>query len=275
MNENESIVPAITLDVAVARPPDVVLAEARRAAVALADVVKNKNKPVVFNGEQYLEFEDWQTVARFYGLTARVTRTSPIEMAGAAGFEAQAEALVIGTGQVVSAAEAMCMNDEPNWSKKPLFQLRSMAQTRACAKALRNVLAWVVVLAGYKATPAEEMTGQERGHRGQQSAPQAEAAPPSGESYVQKLKDALHGDVEELADLTKFFSKRDQKEVPGCRDWGKLSETRAKIAYETWKQKHYGEEQQPEPEPPPADDNGDMMSMDEMKDRLNRSRRRL
>jgi hypothetical protein len=44
---------------------------------------------------------------------------------------------------------------------KPLFQLRSMAQTRACAKALRSIFAWVVVLAGYKPTPAEEMTGHE------------------------------------------------------------------------------------------------------------------
>lgn len=49
------------------------------------------------------------------------------------------------------------MNDETNWRGKPLFQLRSMAQTRACAKALRNVLAFVPVLAGYEATPAEEM----------------------------------------------------------------------------------------------------------------------
>jgi len=32
-----------------------------------------------------------------------------------------------------------------------------MAQTRAGAKALRNVLAWVAVLAGYKPTPAEEI----------------------------------------------------------------------------------------------------------------------
>ena len=47
--------------------------------------------------------------------------------------------------------------DESNWSSKPLFQLKSMAQTRACAKALRNVLAWVVVLAGYTPAPAEEM----------------------------------------------------------------------------------------------------------------------
>lgn len=54
------------------------------------------------------------------------------------------------------------MQDEPNWRGKPLFQLKSMAQTRACAKALRNVLAWVVVLAGYAPTPSEEMTHAER-----------------------------------------------------------------------------------------------------------------
>ena len=39
----------------------------------------------------------------------------------------------------------------------PLFQLASMAQTRANAKVLRNVLSWVAVLAGYRPTPAEEM----------------------------------------------------------------------------------------------------------------------
>ena len=41
----------------------------------------------------------------------------------------------------------------------PLFQLESMSQTRAMAKALRSCYAWVVVLAGYASTPAEEMDG--------------------------------------------------------------------------------------------------------------------
>lgn len=39
----------------------------------------------------------------------------------------------------------------------PLFQLASMAQTRACSKVLAQVLKWVVVLAGYAPTPAEEI----------------------------------------------------------------------------------------------------------------------
>lgn len=138
--------------------PKVVLEQAMLAAKALQEVISKKKKPVMFNGEQYLEFEDWQTVARFYGYTVQVRETKPVEFGSIKGFEAFADVLMVRTGQIVSSAESMCMSDEPNWAKKPLFQLRSMAQTRACAKAFRNVLAWVVVLAGYRATPAEEMS---------------------------------------------------------------------------------------------------------------------
>jgi hypothetical protein len=144
-------------DLEISRPVNEVLSEARKAAMALKDVISKKSSPVTFNGKQYLEFEDWQTLGKFYGVTAKVTGSRILELGGAAGYEAEAEAVHVASGRVISRAESMCMTDEPNWSKKPLFQLRSMAQTRACAKALRNVLAWVVVLAGYAPTPAEEM----------------------------------------------------------------------------------------------------------------------
>jgi hypothetical protein len=188
MSENENIVP-VAAGIMVRKPKEV-LAEAVMAAEALAEVIKKKVKPVIFNGEQYLEFEDWQTCAKFYNLSVRVIWTRPIEIGGAIGFEAGAEVVNNLTGMIVSAAEAMCLNDEDKWSKRtkyewvngkrekvgeiavPLFQLRSMAQTRACAKAFRNVLAWVVVLAGFKATPAEEMTGMEF-----QQSPKADVKP--------------------------------------------------------------------------------------------------
>lgn len=158
---NQELEVAGQKDLSVLRSPVEILAEARNAALALKDVISKKKNPVIFNGEQFLEFEDLQTLGRFYGVTAKVTHSSPIQIEGSSGFEARAVAIHVPTGMEISAADSMCMNDEPNWSKKPLFQLRSMAQTRACAKALRNVLAWVVVLAGYRPTPAEEMTGQE------------------------------------------------------------------------------------------------------------------
>ena len=173
----ENVIPVTDFSGGLAfRPPETVLAEAALAAKALQSVVSEKKNPVTFGGVQYLEFEDWQTLARFYGVTAKVVSTTFVEYGGAKGFESRAEAIAVQNGTVLSAAEAMCLNDEKTWSTRavyrqdergkkikigvapvPMFQLRSMAQTRACAKALRNVLAWVAVLAGYKPTPAEEM----------------------------------------------------------------------------------------------------------------------
>uniref|UniRef100_A0A6M3L609 Uncharacterized protein n=2 Tax=viral metagenome TaxID=1070528 RepID=A0A6M3L609_9ZZZZ len=161
-------------------PPEIVLENARTAARALSDVLSNKKKPVIMNGEQYLEFEDWQTCGQFYGYTVKTGDAMPVEVDGVKGAKASADIIDIHTGMYLGGAEAYCMRDEDHWNTRPKyewqgegenrkrvkvgdeivpwFQLASMAQTRAGSKALRNRLAWVVVLAGYKATPAEEMT---------------------------------------------------------------------------------------------------------------------
>lgn len=143
------------------RDPNVVLREAEKAAKALKRIIDQKPNKVKFNGEIYLENEDWLTVARFYGVTARIQSTSPLQFGEGEfpirGWQATAEAFHVERNEVISTADSMCLQDEPQWAKKPLFQLRSMAQTRASSRVLRQVFGWVVVLAGYKATPAEEM----------------------------------------------------------------------------------------------------------------------
>jgi hypothetical protein len=153
--------------------PEQVLADAASAARALKSVIDGKANPVRMNGKTYLEFEDWQTVGRFYGVAVRVVQSKPIlddpvegqKPRGNKGWEARAEVVNLATNQVISQAESMCGRDEPRWAAREEFQIRSMAQTRACAKALRNCLAWVVVLAGFGATPAEELPSTGRGPR--------------------------------------------------------------------------------------------------------------
>ncbi|MCH7541556.1 hypothetical protein IH981_02130 [Patescibacteria group bacterium] len=136
--------------------PKKVIDFAQKAAWALQRIIKGKSKPVIINNEQYLEFEDWQTIGRFYGITVGVEWCKRIKDGDKfLGWEARA--VVFCNGETISSAESACMIDEPRWASRPEFQIRSMAQTRACAKALRNVLAFVPVLAGYKTTPAEEM----------------------------------------------------------------------------------------------------------------------
>ena len=127
-----------------------------KCATALMQVVASKPKKVMINGEQYLEFEDWQTLGRFFGITVGVDSTKQIVINDInKGWEAKA--IVYKDGKIISSAEAMCMRSEKNWANRDEFTLRSMAQTRACAKALRNVLAWVAVLGGFRPTPIEDM----------------------------------------------------------------------------------------------------------------------
>lgn len=169
---------------ALQRAPEVALTEAAEAARGLQQVISAQPNPVKFNGKVHLRFEDWQLLGAFYGVAARVEWTRPLAVDGVHGFESRAVAVVVATGQVISAGEASCCDDEDRWRSRPRyewrtatggkrervqvgedvvpsFQLRSMSQTRACAKALRNCLAWVVVLAGYGGTPAEELPAQE------------------------------------------------------------------------------------------------------------------
>jgi hypothetical protein len=178
--------------------PQELLEEARLAARCLKDVLDQKPDKVMMNGQQYLEYEDWQTLGQFYGYTVQTRDAVEVNIAGVRGAKAEADLLEFRTGVVVGHAEAYCMRDEDKWNTRakyewrdmesgrrekvhigdepvPWFQLASMAQTRAGAKAFRNRLAWVVVLAGYKATPAEELDGTERVANGKPSgAPSAE-----------------------------------------------------------------------------------------------------
>ena len=167
-------------EVGIVLSPEAVLDNAKVAAKALVTVLSQKKKPVIMNGEQYLEMEDWQTCGQFYGYSVKTYGAELVEIDGVKGAKAYADLIDIKTGLVVSGAEAYCMRDEEKWNTRPKyewqgegkdarrvkiadepvpwFQLASMAQTRAGAKAFRNRLAWVVVLAGYKPTPAEEMS---------------------------------------------------------------------------------------------------------------------
>lgn len=143
--------------------PKRVLERAEKVAKALKKFLDRKKKKVEFNGERYPQAEDWQFVGAFFGHTARVKSTRELkdDDGYVIGYVAFAE-VVNHLEQVVSAAEAACMRSEKNWGgTKPDFQLRSMAQTRACAKALRNVFAWVMIMAGLAPTPAEEMSENE------------------------------------------------------------------------------------------------------------------
>jgi hypothetical protein len=107
-------------------------------------------------GKKYLQLEAWQLLGKFCRVYGIVESVQSVEYFGVNGFEARA--IVINSeGKKIAEADAACMRDEPNWEGKPLFQLMSMAQTRALSKAYRSSLSFIVSMAGYSPTPLEEM----------------------------------------------------------------------------------------------------------------------
>jgi hypothetical protein len=179
--------------------PNQMLRQARDVADVLMRLVEEKKLYLTIGKKKHLYVEAWETLGHFYGVTGKITDVRPVvdEITGAAGFEATADAIHMQTTTVISSARALCLNNEENWDTRPkyeyeegkprklvgevpvpTFQLESMAQTRAVGKVLRNVLAFVVALAGYATTPAEEMTGTEREKQanGKDPQPKKEAA---------------------------------------------------------------------------------------------------
>jgi len=75
------------------------------------------------------------------------------------GYKAMVEA--VAGGAVVGASEGLCLAAESRWGDAEEYARKSMAQTRAKSQAIAGVLRFLVEMAGYKGTPAEEMDGVE------------------------------------------------------------------------------------------------------------------
>jgi hypothetical protein len=123
-------------------------------ATALMDVVNDRRLFVVIGGKKYLTHEAFVLLGGLTGVTPVVAWTRPLE--DGSGWEARVEARTLDE-RVIGAAESMCTRAESKWAKRDEFQLRSMSQTRAIARALRGPLSPIVMLSEYEPTAAEEM----------------------------------------------------------------------------------------------------------------------
>jgi len=130
----------------------------RGAAIArqLRDYLRQARMTVRIQGRDHVRIEGWQVLCHLCNLPLpSVVDLHREDREG--GYVYVAEALLAYGGREYR-AYGICASDEPNWRGRPEFQLASMAQTRAAGKVLRLLLGWVMTLAGYEPTPAEEMT---------------------------------------------------------------------------------------------------------------------
>jgi len=141
---------------------------AKAMADPLADLIKEQKLFTLVHGKAHVHLEGWQTLgamlpnavtAVIVGEPIPIYKDTDQEQHKLWGYRAYAEARLL-DGRVVGAAWSECTRDEDArkpWPKAPPHALLGMAQTRAMARALKGPLGWVMKLAGYEPTPAEEM----------------------------------------------------------------------------------------------------------------------
>lgn len=92
------------------------------------------------------------------------------------GYSWEARVEVYKDGSLIGAGEAMCGRAEDKWKSDPDHALKSMAQTRATGKAVGGAARWIVTLAGYCGTPAEELPPKDQQPEAPTAMPASQAA---------------------------------------------------------------------------------------------------
>lgn len=135
--------------------PSEVIVRATNVASALKDVLSSQGLTSTIQGSEHVRVEGWQLLGSMLGVTAVCVGTEPVD----GGYLATVEARAC-DGRVLGRADALCTKHEKRgpWKSADDYARLSMAQTRATSKALKGPLGFVVSLAGYQTTPAEEMT---------------------------------------------------------------------------------------------------------------------
>jgi len=135
--------------------PDEIITTVAETANALSIVIDKQRLSVSIGGRKHVLVEGWTLLGTMLGVFPVCVWTRKLDN----GWEARVEARTR-DGAVVGAAEAECLRSERSWASRDDYALRSMAQTRATSKALRQPLGFVMTMAGFSATPAEEMNNE-------------------------------------------------------------------------------------------------------------------
>lgn len=134
--------------------PDAQIEYASKIATSLTKVIEKQQLYSVISGRKYVKVEGWELLGTFLGI---LPRERQITEHADGSFEASFDLIRQSDGTVVGGASAICGMDEKRWGSADRYARRSMAATRAVGKAYRTSFSWIISLAGYAPTPAEEM----------------------------------------------------------------------------------------------------------------------
>jgi hypothetical protein len=128
-------------------------------ATTLKTFVVQQKLYTPIQNKNYVNVEGWQFAAAATGIMPIVKSVERIETKDATEIKYRAEVRLkrLSDGSTIGFGVAICSNKEAKRKTADEYVIASMAQTRAVGKSLRNNFGWLMKMAGYEATPSEEM----------------------------------------------------------------------------------------------------------------------
>lgn len=131
-------------------------------ATNLKELIVKNNLFTNIKGKNYVNVEGWQIAGAFTGTFPVVEAVENLSDINGEFYKYRAEvSLRDKEGNKVGSGFAICTNKEPGKKNFDEYAVASMAQTRAVGKAFRMKIGWLLKVAGYETTPAEEMDAVE------------------------------------------------------------------------------------------------------------------
>ena len=180
----EGKVEIVRLGAIEATSPNDVVIRATGMAKTLADIITSRRLYTTINGKKYVQVEGWSTLGAMMGVLPREVEVYERENGD---FEATVELIRTSDCAVVGRASSIVSCDEKLWKGRERYARRSMAVTRATGKAYRLGFSWIMSLAGYEPTPAEEMPVEEVRPVKRATLPQPEQSDPVTDLLVEKF----------------------------------------------------------------------------------------
>ena len=198
-------------------------------ATNLKDLIVQNKLFTSIRGKNYVNVEGWQIAGAFTGTFPIVEKVEQLESKpGEYKYRAEVS-LRNNEDKVVGYGMAICSNRESGKAGFDEYAVASMAQTRAVGKAFRMKIGWLLKVAGYETTPAEEMDAianaeivppRQPNTNTRETAPQKKEAASNREISIAIDRLQICSNIDDLkavwADLDEAV--RQNPEVRGCKD---------------------------------------------------------
>lgn len=129
--------------------------EAVQVAMLLKNIIIQQRLFVEIRGKNFVTIEGWQLAGFLTGMDVVVEEPKNISTPNEVKYSAVAK--LYKGDKVVGIGYAVCSSKEALKKGFDEYAILSMVQTRCISKAYRNKIGFIMKLAGFQGTPAEEM----------------------------------------------------------------------------------------------------------------------